>query len=408
MRGASTAALRAVPAETLAAPTGAVSVLASPDAVGALRGLLPGLTDLTGRAVHDIAAAYGGGVLLIEQGVPGWDQLLLMLAVEKPDAKVIVISDNLPVHMVRTLMKLAAFDVLPPSASQEEVTTAMLRLVAAASDGAPPVGEAQCWAFRGAVGGAGATTLAIESAFALARLAGRDKVCLVDLNFADGMISAFLESVPKLDLDALSAAPERLDQRLLAAWCAPHEGGISIISAPRNPDADSLGTQAAVLRLLDVACSVYPFILIDMPRHMTAWTKMVVGAVDEMVIVSELTVPSLHAAADICRDYDLLRGERTKARLVLNRMFKTRQMRAGFDVAKAEKAIERKIDRTITSDWDAARLAVNLGKPIADVKPKSPLVTDVDALARAFLPANLLEKLLLQEAGRGKRRRIGQ
>ena len=212
----------------------------------------------------------------------------------------------------------------------------------------------------------------------------------MDLNLADGMTSSFLEAVPKLDLHALSAAPERLDARLLAAWCWQHDGGVAIITAPRNPDADLLASEAAVLRLLDVACTSFPFVIVDMPRHMMPWTKPVLAAVDEVVIVSELTVPSLHAAADMCRDVDVLRGDTSKARLVLNRMFQKKQFRAGFPVGKAEEAIERKIDVTITSDWDAARTAVNLGKPIADVKPKSPLVLDVDKMVRLLAPAGMI------------------
>jgi pilus assembly protein CpaE len=222
-------------------------------------------------------------------------------------------------------------------------------------------------------------------------LVGPGKVCLVDLNLADGMTASFLEAVPKLDLKALAAAPERLDARLLAAWCWLHEDGVSIIASPRDPEADAMASEAAILRLLDVACAAFPYVILDMPRHMMPWTKSVLAAVDQAVIVSELTVPSLHAAADMCRDIDALRGDASKARLVLNRMFQKKQFRAGFPVDTAEKAIERKIDVTVTSDWDSARTAVNLGKPIANVKPKSPLVQDVDGMVRKFAPEGMIE-----------------
>jgi pilus assembly protein CpaE len=240
------------------------------------------------------------------------------------------------------------------------------------------------------VGGAGVSTLVIESAFALARLVGPGKVCLVDLNLADGMSASLLEAVPKLDLQALSAAPERLDARLLAAWCWQHEDGVSIIASPRNPEADALASAAAILRLLDVTCAAFPFVILDMPRHMMPWTKSVLAAVDQAVIVSQLTVPSLHAAADMCRDVDVLRGDAGKTRLVLNRTLQKKQFLAGVPVGQAEKAIDRKIDVTVTSDWDAARTAVNLGKPIASVKPKSPLVSDVDGMVRKFVPDGMI------------------
>ena len=161
---------------------------------------------------------------------------------------------------------------------------------------------------------------------------------------------------------------------------------MATISAPRNPDADALATEAAILRLLDVACAEFPFVIVDMPRHMMPWTKPILGAVDEAIIVSELTVPSLHAAADMAREVDMLRSSDRKAKLVLNRMFPKKRFRAEFAVDKAEKAIDRKIDATITSDWDAARTAVNLGKPIADVKPKSALVADISALVDSLMP----------------------
>jgi pilus assembly protein CpaE len=323
--------------------------------------------------------------------MPGWDQLLLLLAVERPSTAVIVVSDQLPAHMVRALMKLEAWDVLAVSADAGDVMETAARLTEARTEAKGGPANSVCWAFRGAVGGAGVSTLAIESAFALARLVGPGKVCLVDLNLADGMTASFLEAVPKLDLQALSAAPERLDARLLAAWCWQHEDGVSIIASPRNPEADAMASEAAILRLLDVACAAFPYVILDMPRHMMPWTKSVMAAVDQAVIVSELTVPSLHAAADMCRDVDVLRGDASKARLVLNRMFQKKQFRAGFPVDQAEKAIERKIDVTVTSDWDAARTAVNLGKPIAKVKPKSALVLDVDGMVRKFAPDGMIE-----------------
>ena len=134
---------------------------------------------------------------------------------------------------------------------------------------------------------------------------------------------------------------------------------------------------------------------------MMPWTKPILGAVDEAVIVSELTVPSLHAAADMAREVDMLRSSDRKAKLVLNRMFPKKKFRAEFAVDKAEKAIDRKIDETITSDWDAARTAVNLGKPIGEVKPKSALVADVSRLVDSMMPETARQPV--QQAN-GKRR----
>lgn len=364
-----------------------LAALVTPERMVALRPACVELADLSSLSATEAALKFGGGVLLLEQGMPGWDQLLLKLAVDRPSTAVVVLSDQIPGHMVRALMKLDASDVLPVSASANDIAEAVEKLRETSGGGVG--GSSVCWAFRGAVGGAGVTTLAIESAFELARRVGPGRVCLVDLNVADGMTTSFLEAVPKLDLNALSAAPDRLDPRLLAAWCFQHESGVSIIAAPRNQDGDALATEPAILRLLDVTCGVFEYTIVDVPRHMMPWTKSVLSAVDETIVVSELTVPSLHAAADMCREVDVLRRERTPAKLVLNRMFQKKRLRAEFALDKAESAIDRKIDATVTSDWDAARTAVNLGRPIAEVVPKSPLVMDISRLVQMLLPEEM-------------------
>jgi pilus assembly protein CpaE len=378
-----------------------LAALVSDARLAALQPYCVELADLSQASASEAAMKYGGGVVLLEQGMPGWDELLLKIAVDRPSTAVIVLSDQIPGNMVRALMKLDASDVLPISSSPAEITDAVEKFRDTASGGVG--GSSVCWAFRGAVGGAGVTTIAIESAFDLARRFGPGRVCLVDLNVADGMTTSFLEAVPKLDLSALSAAPERLDPRLLAAWCYQHESGVSIIAAPRNPDGDVLATEPAILRLLDVACGMFEFTIVDMPRHMMPWTKSVLGAVDEAIVISELTVPSLHAAADMARETDVLRHDRAPAKLVLNRMFQKKRLRAEFALDKAEGAIDRKIDSTITSDWDAARTAVNLGRPIAEVVQKSPLVNDIGTLVQMMLP----EEARAAMPAEGKRRRRG-
>ncbi|MDF1807420.1 hypothetical protein [Hyphomonas sp.] len=382
----------------------AIAALAGPERLMQLKSICRNVIDLSSLDPANIVEKFGGALILLEQGQTGAEQVVLGLAVEKPDSAVLMVSDNLPVHIVRALMKIEASDILPVSAGADEILESVERIRAAAEaaeSGGDGPASAVCWAFRGAVGGAGVSTLAIESAFAICEKVGPGKVCLVDLNVSDGMVSSFLEAVPKLDLAALSAAPERLDARLLAAWCWQHEDGVSTISAPRNPDADALATEAAILRLLDVACAEFPFVLVDMPRHMMPWTKPILGAVDEAIIISELTVPSLHAAADMAREVDMLRGPDRKAKLVLNRMFPKKKFRAEFAVDKAEKAIDRQIDATITSDWDAARTAVNLGKPIGDVKPKSALVADVSTLVDKMMP-DAARQPVQQVAGKRK------
>ena len=138
-----------------------------------------------------------------------------------------------------------------------------------------------------------------------------------------------------------------------------------------------------VLRLLDTICAVHTHVIVDMPRQRRPWAKPILAGVDEVMVVSEFTVPSLHAAADMTREVDALRGDAPTSRLVLNRMSDGKRE---FSVQRASKAIGRDIGAVIRSDWKSAREAVNLGMPVAQVKPKSTLVKDVLTLLKQLDP----------------------
>lgn len=344
--------------------------------------------DLTPVSLDPGAGELPGSVIVLETGLPCFVRLLEAYALRRPDAAMLLIGDDLPSEAVRALFRFAASDVVSLHLDAAGLVSAIERLgEIRASKFEKNEGSqgALCWAFRGAVGGAGVTTVAIETAFGLLRAEPSSRVALVDLNLSDGTSASFLDAQKKLDMTAICANPARIDSSLVAAYAYEHPKGIFLLACPRNPKADELASRDGVLRLLDIACSMYDRVVIDLPRHRTPWSEQVLSAADDAFIISELTVPSLHAAADLCRDTDEARPGRP-TRLVLNRMFAKRSHRHSFPLEKAERAIHRTVDHTIRSDWDSARMAVNLGMPVAQVKAKSPLVADVQDLVTACLP----------------------
>ncbi|MEO1476619.1 MAG: hypothetical protein AAFS13_09575, partial [Pseudomonadota bacterium] len=181
------------------------------------------------------------------------------------------------------------------------------------------------------------------------------------------------------DLVGLSAAPERLDPTLLSAYGWDHGSGVNLIAASRNPDINEFVSSDLVLRLLDTVCTVYTHVIVDMPRTRQSWSKPILSGADQVLVISEFTVPSLHAAADMSREIDALRQDAEPTKLVLNRMS---DAKSEFSVSRASKAIEREIGAVVRSDWKSARAAVNLGMPIQTVKPKSKLVKDIMTLKK--------------------------
>ncbi len=330
-----------------------------------------------------------------------WDQPVLAagihaLALCETPPPVLMVGAHLPTSVVRMLLRLERSDVLDAPYTPDHVTAAIAGLFAKRAAPAPAPAPAQpqpaahvsrCWAVVGAVGGSGATTLAIEIANQLCGRQAKEKsVCLIDLNLADGSACAYLGSTPALRPAELADAADKLDHAMLQAFVTPVTKQLDLVSAPRGPNAFDLVTREGILRMLEIACESYDWVILDMPRHRRTWTLEALGGCDEILVVSELTVPALIAARSLSDEIERDLGSGGKPKIVLNRLA-SRMFGPAPSMTEAEKALQRKAEAGVSSDWEAAAASVNLGGPIATHRPKSKIVKDVQALVEKLAGA---------------------
>lgn len=301
------------------------------------------------------------------------------LAVRASPPGVMLVGARLPASAVRALFKLKRSDVLETPFTAADLARSAEALLKAAPQVQVPVNGSHCWCVTGAVGGAGATTLAIELAVGLADRKSSERVALIDLNFADGQAAAYLGSAANMHLPEVSASPERIDAALLDAYAVRVDDCLDLYAAPRDPRGFNLVSEAAVLRLLEVACEVYDWVIVDTPRLRQSWTPDVLAGSDEVLVVSELTVPALLSARALAQEIEAELPEGRQARVVVNRLA-SRVFGPAPSLADAEKALQRKVLGGITSDWEAAACSVNLGGPIRHHRPRSKIVKDVTSL----------------------------
>jgi pilus assembly protein CpaE len=294
----------------------------------------------------------------------------------------ILVGAGLPASAVRALMRLSRSDVVEAPFSAEDLARAAVELLA--GDLTLPAVRSHCWTVMSAVGGAGATTVAIELASYLARRASTKRVGLIDLNLADGQAAAYLGATPNLMLTQAAAAPDRIDASLLDIFSAQITDRLHLLAAPRDPRAFERVQAHTLLRLLDVACHVYDFVIVDLPRNRHSWTNDVLSGSDEVMVISELTVPALLAARALADELELELPDGPQPRIVLNRLA-SRMFGPAPSMVEAERALQRKADGAITSDWEAAAASVNLGGPISQHRPKSKIVRDIEVLAERLI-----------------------
>ena len=376
-------------------------VLAVGPVVGALaRQALEGVRlDVAPTGEDALGALHAGlDLVLIDTDIASPDQareLIEALSRRPSPPAVLLIGANLPASLVRALMKLDRSDVLEAPVALEELRR-VAQAVLAERPVAPagPTHSSRCWSVSGAVGGCGATTIAIELAATLAKRALQPgSVALVDLNLIDGAASAYLGSRANMRLVEVSAEPERVDAAMLDVFAVRTDSGFDLLAGPRDPAAFSRISAAAVCRVLEIACAAYDWVIVDLPRQRQPWTLDVLSGSDEILVVSELTVPALLSARALAGEIEAELTDSRRPRVILNRM-SSRAFGPAPSRAEAEKALGRKVDGAVTSDWEAAACSVNLGGPICQHRPRSKIVKDVAALVDrlAAQPARVLER----------------
>src|SRR3990170_1531721 len=229
--------------------------------------------------------------------------------------------------------------------------------------------EAEIFTFLPAVGGAGVTTLAIQTALLLLDSGNktRPSTCLVDLDFQHGACTDYLDLEPRLDLKEIEPRPERLDRQLLEGMLSYHASGLAVIAAPNRPAEMRTFDPDVVTRLLDLVSSHFTYVVIDMPRTWFSWTDSVLLGSNRLFIVSEMSVPGLRHAKQLVAAIKERLGEGPRPQVVVNR-FEQRLFGAGLRRADVEQALGEDFATTIANDYRLVREAIDRGVPLEEVK----------------------------------------
>jgi len=242
--------------------------------------------------------------------------------------------------------------------------------------------EANIFTYLPAVGGAGVTTLAIQTALLLLNNGSqkaRPATCLVDLNFQHGACADYLDLEPRLDLKEIEPRPERLDRQLLEVMTAYHASGLAVIAAPNRPAEMRSFDPDIVTRLLDLVSSHFNYVVIDMPRTWFSWTDSVLLGSNRLFIVSEMTVPGLKHAKQLVAAISERLGEERRPQVIVNR-FHQRMFGAGLRRSDIEQALGTDFVAGIPNDYALVREAIDRGVPLDDVQPGNKITTALKKL----------------------------
>ncbi len=216
----------------------------------------------------------------------------------------------------------------------------------------------------GAKGGVGASTIAHNVAWAIARDLALDSV-VADLDLAFGTAGLDYNQDPPQGIADAVFSPDRIDtafiDRLLSK-CTDH---LSLLAAPATLErVYDFGTEAFD-SIFDTLRSTMPCIVLDVPHQWTGWTKRALIGADDILIVASPDLANLRNTKNM---YDLIKASRPNDRpplYCLNQVGVPK--RPEISAAEFAKAIETPPIATIPFEPQIFGAAANNGQMIAEV-----------------------------------------
>ena len=222
-------------------------------------------------------------------------------------------------------------------------------------------------AVAGAKGGVGASTVAHNVAWSIARDLGLDSV-VIDLDLAFGTAGLDYNQDPVQGIANAVFSPERPDTAYMERLLTKCGDNLNLLAAPGTLDhVYDFGAEAfdAIFDTMRMSMSC---IVLDVPHQWTAWTKRVLVGADDILIVAE---PDLANMRNTKNMMNLLKASRPNDRpplYCLNQVGMPK--RPEIEVKDFAKTIESQPIATIPFDCRMFGEAANNGQMIAEISAR--------------------------------------
>ncbi len=315
--------------------------------------------------------------------------------------KVIVVGKLNDIVLYRQLMARGVSEYLVVPVTPVEFVQAISNLFRA--PGAKPLGRVI--SVIGAKGGVGASTVAHNLSWALA--AGLDMATIIaDLDLGFGTAGLDYNQDPPQGVAEAVFAPERVDTTLIDRLLSKCGDNLHLLAAPATLERLYDFSDTAFDAVVDTLRGSTPWIVLDVPHAWNGWTRRMLIAADEVVVVAAPDLANLRNAKNII---DNIRGSRPNdhpPRLVINGVGVPK--RPEISVADFAKTVETEPFCVIPYDAKLFGSAANNGQMIAEIEPKGKIAELFGELANGIAgrsearkaKRSLLDPLLMKLVGK--------
>ncbi len=281
-----------------------------------------------------------------------------------PASKVVVVGESNDIQLYRELIRNGISEYLMGPLHPMQVIETIAALYAAPES--EPIGKV--FAFIGAKGGAGSSTIAHNFAWALSNQLNIAST-VVDLDLAFGTAGLDFNQDPAQGVVDALIAPERLDDVLLDRLLVKCAERLHLFAAPAMLDRDYDIDAPAFETVLDIVRTSSPAVVIDVPHAWTSWSRQTLMSADEIIVTATPDLASLRNAKNICDHFATSRPHDARPRLILNQVGVVK--RPEIPVKDFAEAIGAEPLLVLPFDPQLFGTAANNGQMIGQLNPQS-------------------------------------
>jgi pilus assembly protein CpaE len=273
------------------------------------------------------------------------------------------VSDS-GVATIRAALEAGASDVLSLPLTANELAKALLKFRQTRHrDAATPGAVGQILTVYGVRGGLGTTTLAVNLGIQLAATA-HGPVAIGDLDLQRGDVTTFLNLSSIESIASIATSSGEIDEIFLHGTLTRHGSGLSVLPAPQQiEEAEAVGPEEVKIAL-NLLRSQFAFTVVDTPRSITGATAVAFEMADRILLLTDLSIPSVRAARRFVDLLDRLGVGTDRVDLLVMELTK-----GGVDLKDLTRSIGKEPLATLPRDDAAAAHAMNSGTPLNGGRP---------------------------------------
>lgn len=304
-------------------------------------------------------------------------------------------ESDILLEAIRTGVK----EFLPQPVKKAEVEQALERLQERRNHvhQSPEQQRGTIFSVLGAKGGVGTSSVAVNLAVALQLLEPTKSVALVDLDLEGNDLAVLLNLDPVGSIQDIVHDPSRLDRTFLLSLGSKHESGVYLLPLGYNNQTVGRPHSECLQQVLGLMRTVFDYVLIDCGHALDEFILKALELSDTIIVVSMLSLPVVRRTKHLLDVFRQHGHAFVKIALLMNRCAPANRVL----LAESEAALRQKAFWLIPDDYDLVGRAINTGKPLTTVAPRSALAKSYTQLAGAFIHDHLQPK-----EGSGLRNRL--